>query len=158
MNEYLTHLNAAGDLKMVDTSSKEITFRKASASVEVRFPKDVFDRLEQDQWLSSKGSIFQVARIAAINAAKKTSEIIPLCHQINLENVAVEFTAQESVVKIKTTVSAFGRTGVEMEALTAASAAALCLYDMCKAMAHNIVINLLQLDEKIGGKSIYSRQ
>lgn len=145
----LSHYNAAGAVSMVDVSSKATTTRTATARAFVAMPKDVVAALPHNK----KGDPLEVARIAGITAAKKTSELIPLCHQIPLSHVAVEFHLNSSGVEIVTTARTTAQTGVEMEAMTAAAVAALTVYDMTKALNKAIEIREIHLLEKTGGKS-----
>ncbi len=151
-NPRLSHLDDRGAARMVDVSAKRITTRRAVASAEVRLsPKTL--RLIHDGKLP-KGDVFAAARIAGIQAAKKTSELIPLCHPLPLDAVSLEITARSSDrIHIEATATIKARTGVEMEALTAAAVAALTIYDMCKAVDRGIVIGPIRLEEKSGGRS-----
>lgn len=139
---------------MVDVSTKEVTQRTAVAEATVLFPQDVYEQLAGQSFLTKKGAVFQTAIIAGVMAAKRTSDIIPLCHPLALSTCKIEITPAENYsIKVTCLVRCEGKTGVEMEALTGASAAALCIYDMCKALTHNIIISNIQLLEKTGGKS-----
>ncbi|HUE93490.1 cyclic pyranopterin monophosphate synthase MoaC [Pseudomonas sp.] len=148
----LTHLDAQGHAHMVDVTDKANTFREASAEARVRMRPQTLQMIVQGE--HPKGDVFAVARIAGIQAAKKTSDLIPLCHPLMLTGVKVELTAEgEDAVHIRATCKLAGQTGVEMEALTAASVAALTIYDMCKAVDRGMVIEQVRLLEKLGGKS-----
>jgi cyclic pyranopterin phosphate synthase len=148
-----THLTAKGDARMVDVSAKPVTLREASASAVVRMQASTLDAL-MDGALP-KGDAFATARVAGIQAAKRTGEWIPLCHPLPLDWVQVEFSRiGPEELRIVCTTKTAARTGVEMEALTGAAAAALTIYDMAKAVDKNIVIGPLRLDRKTGGKSI----
>ncbi len=149
----LTHLDEQGHATMVDVGDKAITTRTAIAQAEVIMAPETLQAIQQDAL--PKGDVLAVARIAGIMAAKRTSELIPLCHPLLLSKVTVEFTLDEAAHKviIIATVRCQGQTGVEMEALTAASVAALTLYDMAKAIDKAMVINNVSLLEKRGGKS-----
>jgi cyclic pyranopterin phosphate synthase len=147
----LTHLDDAGHARMVDVGAKEITQRTAVASAWVRVSKELHARIASKTL--PKGDVLGVARIAGIMAAKKTSELIPLCHPLPLDGVEVVVTLEPNGVSLRATVSTSARTGVEMEALTAVSVAALALYDMCKSVDRAMVIERVQLEEKRGGKS-----
>lgn len=137
---------------MVDVSGKEVTARVARASAIVRMRPETL-RLIQDKAVA-KGDVFEVARLAGILGAKRTSELIPLCHPLPLDAVSISFSVQdEQTVLIDATAKTSGRTGVEMEALTAASVAALTMYDMCKAVDRGMTIERICLEEKSGGKS-----
>jgi cyclic pyranopterin phosphate synthase len=138
---------------MVDVSDKAITHRSASASCVVRFPPEIWFALDQDGWLGSKGPILQTAIVAGVQAAKRTSEWIPFCHPLALDHVSVQLTPEApDALRIVSSARCTGRTGVEMEALTAASAAALTVYDMCKALSHELSIEELHLLRKSGGR------
>jgi len=144
----LTHIDAKGRAKMVDVGSKPSTLREAVASGAVYMKKETL-RLITDGKIA-KGNVFDTARLAGIMAAKRTCELIPLCHQLNLHNVSVDFNIDKkrNKVVIETRAKCTGQTGVEMEALTAASIAALAIYDMCKAVDKNMVISNVRLIEK----------
>ena len=149
MND-LSHFDDAGKIKMVDVSGKESSVRRAVASAKVLLSSETLQTLQTRQ--TPKGDPLEIARIAGIMAAKKTSDLIPLCHQINLSNANV--TAEFADYGIYLTAEAVtnAQTGVEMEALTAVSIAALTIYDMCKAMQTDIVISDVKLESKTGGK------
>lgn len=157
--EEFTHLNAVGDPQMVDVSAKEVTTRTAVAQSVVQLPEAVVSRLENDDIHTKKGPVFQTAILAGIMAAKRTSELIPLCHPLPLSKCSVDIRVNEAQeVVIECLVKTTSRTGVEMEALTGASVAALTVYDMCKGFSHDIVIASTQLLEKTGGKSDVNRR
>ena len=145
----LSHFDAAGRATMVDVSSKQPTRRTATASAFVELSQAVLTALPQNP----KGNPLEVARFAGIQAAKKTSELIPMCHRLGLTHVDVQAQVAEGGVQIRATAATVGSTGVEMEALTAAAVAALTIYDMTKALDKGIVIRHLQLEAKTGGKS-----
>ncbi|MCM5661986.1 cyclic pyranopterin monophosphate synthase MoaC [Galbibacter mesophilus] len=153
----LSHINEHGEATMVDVSDKKVKARTATASGEVIFPEDVFAELSQNQFSNKKGSIIQTAVIAGIQAVKKTADLIPLCHQLALSKVHIDIQPKGNSLIIKSTVKCTERTGVEMEALTGVSVAALTIYDMCKALSHDIKITNIQLDQKSGGKSDFNR-
>ena len=138
---------------MVDVGDKAVTKRTATAQTRVRFPAEVAEALRSKQFNTAKGPVFQTAIIAGTMAAKRTHELIPFCHPLGIENckLAIDMDGDEAVVQC--TVSIHHKTGVEMEALTGASVAALTIYDMCKALSHDIVIAETRLIEKRGGKS-----
>ncbi|MCH8300625.1 MAG: cyclic pyranopterin monophosphate synthase MoaC [Candidatus Marinimicrobia bacterium] len=138
---------------MVDVSGKDVTERIASARVTVKLNSEAFEALSENK--IKKGDVLAVANIAGINAAKKTSELIPLTHQINLRHVKIEFVLdkESSKIEITTEVKANDKTGVEMEALTAASVSALTIYDMCKSIDRTVEISNLRVIFKSGGKS-----
>ncbi len=149
----LTHLNEKGDAQMVDVSAKEITTRVAIASSVVSMKKETLDLIISGS--HKKGDVLAVARIAGIQAAKKCWDLIPLCHPLMLSKVTLEIkpNTQNSSIEIKALAKLDGKTGVEMEALTAASVAALTIYDMCKGVDRGMVISDIKLLEKTGGKS-----
>ncbi|MBL0316748.1 MAG: cyclic pyranopterin monophosphate synthase MoaC [Flavobacteriales bacterium] len=157
MSEF-THLNDDHQVSMVDVSEKAATKRRAVAQVKVILPEAVASKLVADGLQTPKGPVFEVARIAGIMAAKRTGELIPLCHPIGVEHVDVQISMDQQIVKIICTATVFAKTGIEMEALTGASVAALTIYDMCKALSHEIIISDLQLIEKTGGKSDYIKK
>ena len=157
MDKTLSHIDASGNAAMVDVSHKEITARTAMASGKVIFPQDVFDTLAAQDFLGKKGSILQTAIIAGIQAVKKTSELIPLCHQLNLSKVDIDIKPKGNALSITCMVKCNERTGVEMEALTGVSVSALTIYDMCKALSHDIKISEIQLEQKTGGKNDFGR-
>lgn len=148
----LTHLNQQGEASMVDVTDKDITDRSARAQSAVAMSAEAFAQLQAGN--NKKGDVLATARIAGIQAAKKTSDLIPLCHPLALTKVQVDFALDEArnTVHIASYCRLAGRTGVEMEALTAASVAALTIYDMCKAVDPAMVIGPTQLQEKTGGK------
>ena len=152
----ISHLDDSGNANMVDVSTKQVSAREAVASGRVVFPSDVFGVLSDRDFLGKKGSIIQTAVIAGIQAVKKTSELIPLCHQINLSKVHIDIRPGSNVLDIFCTVKCNARTGVEMEALTGVSVSALTIYDMCKALSHEIRITDVRLMKKKGGKSDFS--
>ncbi|GAB7527752.1 cyclic pyranopterin monophosphate synthase MoaC [Pseudomonas sp. 3A(2025)] len=148
----LTHLDSQGRANMVDVTDKAVTFREAVAQARVRMLPTTLQMIVAGG--HPKGDVFAVARIAGIQAAKKTSDLIPLCHPLMLTGVKVELVAEgEDAVLITSRCKLSGQTGVEMEALTAASVAALTIYDMCKAVDRGMVIESVRLLEKLGGKS-----
>lgn len=148
----LPHFDAHGASRMVDTSDKPETLREARASGQVRMAPATLS-LIRDRKLA-KGDVLEVARLAGIMAAKRTGDLIPLCHPLPLSAVAVDFAfAGETLLHIEATVRVFGRTGVEMEALTAVSIAALTVYDMCKGADRAMVIERIRLEAKSGGRS-----
>jgi cyclic pyranopterin phosphate synthase len=148
----LTHFDEHGASRMVDTSAKPETQREARASGRVRMQPATL-ALIRDKSLA-KGDVLEVARLAGIMAAKKTGELIPLCHPLPITSAALDFAFEgDDLLHIEATVRVFGRTGVEMEALTAVSVAALTVYDMCKAVDKAMTIERIRLEEKSGGKS-----
>ena len=151
MNE-LTHFDDRGASRMVDTSAKPETLRTARASGRVRMAAATA-ALVRDRGLA-KGDVLEVARLAGIMAAKRTGDLIPLCHPLPLTGATVDFAWEaDDLLRIEATAKVFGRTGVEMEALTAVSVAALTVYDMCKAVDRTMTIEAVRLEEKTGGKS-----
>ena len=153
----LSHLNEQGQAKMVDVSDKDLTTRVATASGEVRFPPNVWRQLTEANFVAKKGSIIQTASIAGTMAVKRTADLIPLCHPLALSAIHLDITPAETYLRITCTVRCHGHTGVEMEALTGVAVAALTIYDMTKALSHEIVISEVQLDNKNGGKHDYQR-
>jgi cyclic pyranopterin phosphate synthase len=149
----LTHFDDEGKARMVDVSSKGLTARVAVASGSISMKVDTLRLIKQGK--IEKGDVLGVARVAGIMAAKKTSGLIPMCHPLSITSVAIDFTINDKKnrVAIKSTVKVNGQTGVEMEALTATSVAALTIYDMCKAVDKEMVIGEIMLLEKSGGKS-----
>ena len=148
----LTHLDSQGRANMVDVTEKAVTSREAVAQAVVRMRPETLDMIISGG--HPKGDVFAVARIAGIQAAKKTSDLIPLCHPLMLTSVKVELAAQgNDAVLIVARCKLSGQTGVEMEALTAASVAALTIYDMCKAVERGMTIDSVRVLEKLGGKS-----
>lgn len=149
----LTHLDSDGNAHMVDVGSKAVTERIATACAAVRMQPETLELIVSGG--HKKGDVFAVARIAGIQAAKKCSDLIPLCHPLMLSSIKVELEADSgnNRVEIMATCKLAGQTGVEMEALTAASVAALTIYDMCKAVDRGMVIEEVKLLEKAGGKS-----
>lgn len=148
-----THFNQQGEAIMVDVSEKADTLREAVAKGCITMSPECFQKVKDGQM--GKGDVLGVARIAGIMGAKKTSELIPLCHILNLSKVEVEFTLQEETCSIEAecTARTFGKTGVEMEALTGVNVALLTIYDMCKAVDKNMEIGQIHLRRKSGGKS-----
>jgi cyclic pyranopterin phosphate synthase len=147
----LTHFDDSGASRMVDVSAKEVTLRTARASGRVRMAATTLE-LVKDRGLA-KGDVLEVARLAGIMAAKRTGELIPLCHPLGLDSVELTLTPEDpDTIRIDACVKVHGRTGVEMEALTGVSVAALTVYDMCKAVDRGMVIGPIQLEEKTGGR------
>ena len=150
----LTHLDAAGLPSMVDVSGKAVTARAATAECRVRFPKEVAAQLHASGLRSAKGGIVDTAIIAGTMAVKRTHELIPFCHPLPIDGCRIVIAWDGDIaLKIECTVRTTHRTGVEMEALTGATVAALTVYDMCKALSHRIVIGPAKLLGKRGGKS-----
>lgn len=150
----LSHYDESGQVSMVDVSQKAVTLRTATAHAYVTMSRAVIEALPQN----AKGNPLEVARIAGILAAKRTADLIPLCHTLPLSHVGLNFEVQADGISITATASTAAQTGVEMEAMTAASIAALTIYDMTKALDKSIEIREIYLLEKTGGKSgIYRR-
>ena len=149
----LSHINDAGQVQMVDVTGKAKTVRKAVARGQVKMKSGTLALLEEGRM--AKGNVLTTAKIAGIMAAKKTGEFIPLCHPLGLTGIDIEFTVDRpnAQVMIEARVQTVGQTGVEMEALTAVSVAALTIYDMCKAVDKEMIISNILLLEKSGGKS-----
>ena len=148
-----THLDAQGAARMVDVGAKEVTKRRAVARGSVRMAPATLEKIEASA--IAKGDVLATARLAGIMAAKRTAELIPLCHPLPVTSVLVDLTPDRNggALDIAATVSCTGRTGVEMEALTAVSVAALTVYDMCKAIDRGMTIGDIRLEEKSGGRS-----
>jgi cyclic pyranopterin phosphate synthase len=151
----LSHYDEAGRVRMVDVSKKSATTRRAVASCRVLLSANTIKKLRARE--GPKGEPLEIARIAGIMAAKRTSELIPLCHQINLSNADLTAEYRDFGIYLEAEAVTNAQTGVEMEALTAVSIAALTVYDMCKAIQRDIVISDLQLESKTGGKADHSR-
>jgi len=149
----LSHINSKGKAEMVDVSEKKISTRTAEAYAEVEVSKEVFDAIKNNS--VKKGDVLSIAKFAGIQAAKKTSELIPLCHNIFISKIDVELklNLQKKTVEIKSFAKTTAQTGIEMEALTAVSVAALTVYDMCKAIDKSMIISEIKLLSKTGGKS-----
>lgn len=153
-----THIDEQGKITMVNVGGKEVSQRTARARSIVVMPAEVMQHFTNGDIRSKKGPVFHTAIIAGIMAAKKTGELIPLCHPLGLDNCSIDIHVNEhNEVVIDCTASLTAKTGVEMEALVGASMAALTIYDMCKAMSHDIVIRETKLMEKTGGKSDFRR-
>ncbi len=158
MESKLSHLDKRGNPTMVDVSAKQPTHRTATAQSIVVLPGEVLQHLIDGELQTKKGAVFQTAIIAGIMAAKKTGDLIPLCHPIGMDNCQVYIKLNEdNEVFIECTASITAKTGIEMEALVGASVAALTVYDMCKAMSHDIVIKETKLISKTGGKRDFKR-
>jgi cyclic pyranopterin monophosphate synthase len=147
----LSHVDDQGRIRMVDTGVKEITSRRAVASARVLMNSTTVAALREHR--TPKGDPLETARVAGIMAAKKTADLIPLCHPLSLTHIDVQATLEESGVSLVAEVSTNAQTGVEMEALTAVSIAALTIYDMCKALEKGMTITDIRLERKSGGKS-----
>ena len=147
----ITHINDSGEANMVDVSRKEPTFRTAVSAGTVHLKPAVIELIRSGG--TKKGDVLATARIAGIMAAKKTSELIPLCHPLAIDHVEIDFEMHKDRIEIKSKVTIEGKTGVEMEALTAVSVAALTIYDMCKSADKDMIIGMIRLVEKTGGRS-----
>jgi cyclic pyranopterin phosphate synthase len=147
----LTHFNEEGRAKMVDVSEKSATVRQATAMARIRMAKTTLELIRQGGMV--KGDVLAVAQVAGIMAAKQTAQMIPMCHPLALSGVDISFRFEEEALVLRATVRCTGQTGVEMEALHAASVAALTVYDMCKAVQKDMEITDLRLLKKSGGKS-----
>ena len=157
MKDRLTHLDERGRAKMVDVSSKSVTARRAKAEGLIRMTPDLLERIFDGDL--PKGDVLAVARVAGVLAAKRTSELIPLCHPLPIESLEVTFEKEgPGVLRVGAEVGVTAKTGAEMEALTAVSVAALTVYDMCKAVDRAIEIDQVHLVEKSGGKSGHYRR
>ena len=154
----LTHVDNKNRPQMVDVSEKEESLRVARAQSHVKLSKEIMDLLKDGDINTKKGPVFHTAIIAGTMAAKKTSDLIPFCHPIMVESCKIKIRAlDETTVGIECLVKTHNKTGIEMEALCGASIAALTIYDMCKAMSHEIEIGETYLLEKTGGKSDYKK-
>lgn len=147
----LTHFNEQGRARMVDVSGKAVTYRTARAAGRVWMNPETLAKVRAGRM--AKGDVLAVAQVAGIMAAKRTWELIPMCHPLPLTSIDISFAFQDNALDIQAQVKCSGETGVEMEALTAVSAAALTVYDMCKAVQRDMVIDQIRLLEKTGGKS-----
>ena len=153
----LSHFDEQGASRMVDVTGKPVTARMARASARVTMAPATLELIRDRA--AAKGDVLEVARLAGIMASKRTGDLIPLCHPLGLDSVSIEFGFSEpSAVTIRSCARVTARTGVEMEALTAASVAALTIYDMCKAVDRMMVIDQIRLDEKEGGRSGHFRR
>ena len=158
MSEQFSHLDEAGNPSMVDVGQKQVTQRTARARSIVVLGEEIMNRLEKEEIHTKKGPVFQTAILAGIMAAKRTGELIPLCHPLPLDKVQIDIRVNEDrEVVIDCTARVTAKTGVEMDALTGATLAALTVYDMCKAFSHDIVIRETKLMEKTGGKRDFRR-
>lgn len=154
----LTHIDAKGNPQMVDVSAKETTSRRAIARSIVVPGSEILGKLEDGDIQTKKGPVFHTAIIAGTMGAKETSRLIPFCHPIGLDNCTISISVSGESIEILCETSVTGKTGVEMEALAGATIAALTIYDMCKAMSHDIVIKETRLIHKSGGKSDFNHE
>ena len=157
MKNKLSHVDRWGNPQMVDVSEKKITRRTARAQAKVYLGKKILAEIRNHELITRKGPVFQTAILAGVMGAKQTATLIPFCHPLGLEDCQVRISVRAGKVVIDSLAVVNGRTGVEMEALTAASVAALTVYDMCKALSHDIVIEEVRLMEKTGGKKDFRR-
>lgn len=153
-----SHTTRDGRPQMVNVSDKNITKRTARAQAVVKLGTEIVKLIRDEELTTKKGPVFQTAIVAGVMAAKKTHELIPMCHPLALEDCQVQIRRKGTKAVIDTEVTITSKTGVEMEALTAASVAALTIYDMCKALSHDIIIEEIKLMEKQGGKSNFKRK
>jgi cyclic pyranopterin phosphate synthase len=153
----LTHIDKNNLPTMVDITDKKITERVATASAKVILPQNIVDLFDDGDLTTKKGPVIQTAIIAGTMAVKKTSELIPFCHPIALESIKINIQLESNVLNVQCRVRNTGKTGVEMEALQGVSTATLTIYDMCKAMSHDIQITDIQLEQKSGGKRDFKR-
>ena len=154
MNTEFTHINKKNQPKMVNVGDKKITKRKATAKASMFLGTEIISHFNDKELITKKGPVFQTAIIAGIQAVKKTSELIPMCHPLLINGVEIDIEITDTEhIEIFCTVSIEGKTGVEMEALTGANITALTVYDMCKAISQKMIIKEVKLMEKSGGKS-----
>jgi cyclic pyranopterin phosphate synthase len=158
MKTKLSHVDARGNPSMVSVGEKAVTKRTARAQATVHLGKEIMSMISREDIMTKKGPVFQTAVLAGVMAAKHTSTLIPLCHPLGLEDCQVNITPLKESVVIDTSAEVHGKTGVEMEALTAATVAALTIYDMCKAISLDISITEVKLMEKSGGKREFRRK
>jgi cyclic pyranopterin monophosphate synthase len=152
-----SHIDASGNPTMVDVSAKNTTVRTAKAEAIVNLGSEIIRQIKNNELVTKKGPVFQTAIIAGVMAAKRTSDLIPFCHPLSLEDCNVRIEAGKSNIVITGESKISGKTGVEMEALTAVTVAALTVYDMCKALSHDITIEQIRLMSKTGGKKDFQR-
>jgi len=157
MDKKLSHINEEGKAVMVNVGAKEITKRSATARTIIDLPEVILNAVVDGEIRGKKGPVFEVARLAGIMGVKRTSDLIPMCHPLSVDGIDIDISMQDKKVNIECTVSCTGKTGVEMEALTGSTVAALTIYDMCKALSHEIVIEKTELVHKSGGKSEYQK-
>ncbi len=153
MNNAISHIDVQNNPGMVDVSDKAITQRTAEAEAILRLPREVLEAMHDENITSPKGPVFHTAIIAGTQAVKRTHELIPFCHPLPVEGITITIKSKDDVLIIRCRVTCTNKTGVEMEALTGVSVAALTIYDMCKSMSHAMVIERTHLLEKTGGKS-----
>ena len=153
-----THVSPSGLPQMVNVSDKKVTKRTAKAQAIINVGDEILNLIQHNELITKKGPVFQTAIIAGVMGAKKTSDLIPFCHPLGLEDCQVHIRVVNKKIVVDTEAVITSKTGVEMEALTAASVAALTIYDMCKALSHTIVIEEIKLMEKTGGKKDFKRK
>ena len=153
----LTHVDKQGNPTMVDVSDKKVSFRTAKAEARVRLGREIIDLLQGEEIYTKKGPVFQTANIAGTQGAKKTSELVPFCHPVGLDDCKIDIRVDGIDAVITCSAKVTAKTGIEMEAITGASVAAITIYDMCKAMSHEIEILSTRLLEKTGGKQDFLR-
>jgi cyclic pyranopterin phosphate synthase len=153
----LSHIDTSGNPQMVDVSLKAVTQRTARAQATIKVSNEILTQINNSDLVTKKGSVFQTAILAGVMGAKRTADLIPLCHPLGLENCQVSIQVKNNKIVIDTLATITGKTGVEMEALTSASIAALTIYDMCKAISNDIIIEEIKLMEKTGGKKDFKR-
>jgi cyclic pyranopterin phosphate synthase len=158
MKSKLSHVDKAGQPRMVDVGNKKPTQRTAAAEARVWLGKEIVAVLKRQDMASAKGPVFQTAVLAGIQGAKKTSDLIPLCHPLGLDDCSVDIRLEGEYAVVESSARLMAKTGVEMEALTAATVAALTVYDMCKALSHDIRIESIRLMRKTGGKKDFIRK
>jgi cyclic pyranopterin phosphate synthase len=152
-----THVSPEGLPRMVNVADKKITRRTAKARAVIHPGSEIIQQIRDNELTTKKGPVFQTAIIAGVMGAKKTAELIPFCHPLGLEDCQVKIHVEDDKIIIDAEATITSKTGVEMEALTAATVAALTVYDMCKALSHHIVIGEIKLMEKTGGKKDFKR-
>ena len=152
-----THISKDGNPQMVNVSEKKITLRTAEAQATVDVGDEILGMIQNNELITKKGPVFQTAIIAGVMGAKRTSDLIPFCHPIGLEDVQIKFSIARNKIIINSKAVITAKTGVEMEALTAVTIAALTVYDMCKAISHDIFIREIKLMAKSGGKKDFKR-
>jgi cyclic pyranopterin phosphate synthase len=153
----LTHVDKQGNPAMVDVSEKQVSVRTARAETRVRLGQEIIDLLQGEEIYTKKGPVFQTAIIAGTQGAKKTSDLVPFCHPVGLDDCKIDIKIDGIDAIITCSAKVTAKTGIEMEAITGASVAAITIYDMCKAMSHNIEILSTRLLEKTGGKKDFLR-
>jgi cyclic pyranopterin phosphate synthase len=153
----LTHVDKQGNPAMVDVSEKQVSVRTARAETRVRLGQEIVDLLQGEEIYTKKGPVFQTAIIAGTQGAKKTSDLVPFCHPVGLDDCKIDIKIDGIDAIITCSAKVTAKTGIEMEAITGASVAAITIYDMCKAMSHNIEILSTRLLEKTGGKKDFLR-